>query len=363
MKKININIKPKPINYNIIFTDNILENLKPEINGHKICVITDQNVNELYAEDFIELLKSEQNTTYKFIRKPGEASKNLKNLKSIYKLLIEKDFHRDDYIISLGGGVIGDLAGLAASTFKRGINFIQIPTTILSQVDSSIGGKTAVNFGDIKNVIGSFYNPDLVLINTDYTDTLSKKEFLNGFSEVIKTAVIGDQNLYNILTESNYNMIRKDEELLKKIIEKSILFKKEVVKKDLYDQNQRKILNFGHTIGHVLEANKSLNYKHGEAVALGMKFASLFSVYNNLLNRNEYDKIIKKIKRYELPTRLNKNISFKEIISKLKQDKKITNNNINIVLLDGLFNPIIKSISIKEFKEVWSDFIEEGSSG
>ena len=211
-------------------------------------------------------------------------------------------------------------------------------------------------------MIGTFYNPNLVLINTDYLDTLSKREFLNGFSETIKTAFIGEKDLYKLLTKSNYNLIRNDKKLLKKIIEKSILFKKEIVKEDLYDQNRRKILNFGHTIGHVLEINKNLNYKHGEAVALGMKFASLFSVYKNLLNRKEYDKIIKEIEKFELPTRIEKNISFQEIISVIKQDKKTTNENIKMVLLDGLFNPVVKNVELNELKEVWSDFIEKDCS-
>ncbi len=362
MKKINVKIKTKPINYDIIFTENNIKQLKPKIKDHKVCVITDQNVNELYAKEFYNLLETEQNTSYKFVTKPGETSKSLNTLESIYELLLENDFNRDDYIISLGGGVIGDLAGLAASTYKRGINLIQIPTTLLSQVDSSIGGKTAVNFKNIKNVIGSFYNPNMVLININYLDNLSKKEFLNGFSEIVKAAFIGEKDLFEFLTKTNFNLIRKDKELLKNIIEKAILFKKEVVKEDLHDQNQRKILNFGHTIGHALEANNRLNYKHGEAVALGMKFASLFSVYKNLLNRKEYDKIINVLRKYDLPTKIDKNVLFKEIIPAIKQDKKIINNNINVVLLKELFDPIVKEVSLKELKEGWSDFIEEGSS-
>ena len=362
MKKIDINIKTKPINYNIFFTEEILEQLNPKINGHKVLVITDHNVNQLYTKEFVKSLNSDQNNLYKFVVKPGEKSKSLKKLEDIFDLLLDKGFNRDDYIISLGGGVIGDLAGLAASTFKRGLNLIQIPTTLLSQVDSSIGGKTAVNYKNIKNVIGTFYNPNLVLININYLDTLSKREFLNGFSEIIKTAFIGEKHLYQLLTKNSYNSIIKKRKLLEKIIEKAILFKKQVVKEDLYDQNQRKILNFGHTIGHVLESNNRLNYKHGEAVTLGMKYASLFSVYKNLLNRKECDKIIKKIDKFGLPTKINKNIPFKKIISVINQDKKSENNDIKMVLLDGLFNPIEKKVSLSELKVVWSDFIEEDSS-
>jgi 3-dehydroquinate synthase len=362
MKKININIKTKPINYNIFFTEEILEQLNPKIKDHKVLVITDHNVNQLYTKEFFESLNSGQNTSYKFVVKPGEESKSLVKLADIFDLLLEKGFNRDDYIISLGGGVIGDLAGLAASTYKRGLNLIQIPTTLLSQFDSSIGGKTAVNFRAIKNVIGSFYNPQLVLINSNYLKTISKREFLNGFSEIIKTSFLGEKEIYQLISKNNYNLIRKDEKLLRKIIEKAILFKKDIVKEDLYDKSRRKILNFGHTIGHVLEVNQRLNYKHGEAVALGMKFASLFSVYKNLLNRREYDKIINEIDKYDLPTKIDKNILFTEINSVINQDKKTENNNIQMVLLDGLFNPLVKNVSLNELKVVWSDFIEEGSS-
>ncbi|MFO7814362.1 MAG: 3-dehydroquinate synthase [Halanaerobiales bacterium] len=361
MKDLNINIESKSIDYNIIFTENIVDKLKVKVKDYKALLITDRNVDELYTQNLFKLFKEENDKTFKYVLNPGEAAKNIENLRVIYELLLDNDFNRDDFIISIGGGVVGDIAGLASSTYKRGINFMQVPTTLLSQVDSSIGGKTAVNFREVKNVIGTFYNPKSVLINTDYLETLSKREYLNGFAELIKTSLIGSEDLFKILTEYNYSLRRRNKELLKKVIEKSILFKREVVKKDLYDQNKRKILNFGHTIGHIIEANNKLNYKHGEAVALGISFASLFSVYKNLLNRKEYDKIIEEIEKYNLPTKTDQDISFIEINSKIRQDKKISDNKINMVLLNGLFNPILKSVSLKELKEVWSDFIEKDS--
>jgi len=235
---------------------------------------------------------------------------------------LNNKFNRNDYIISFGGGVIVDIVRLAASTYKRGVNFIQIPTTLLALVDSSVGGKTAVNYMGDKNMIGTFYNPELVFINTNYLTTLTKREILNVFAEVIKTVLIGEDQIFNLIKDKSYEELKANNEMLDKIIKLSILFKRNIVKKDLYDNNIRKILNFGHTIGHVLEVNENMNYKHGEAVALGIKFASFFSVYKNLLNRKEYDKIINVIKRYELTYNLKTNIDFKEIINSLKQEKK-----------------------------------------
>jgi|AntRauTorckE6833_2_1112554.scaffolds.fasta_scaffold00359_5 3-dehydroquinate synthase len=362
MRDMKIKIDQKEIQYKIIFTKNIIQEIKSFIGINKAIIITDSNVDDLYGSHIYDKLISKYNNIYKLTFPAGESSKSIENLEEIYSFLLNKNFNRDDYIIALGGGVIGDLSGLAASTYKRGIKFIQIPTTILSQVDSSIGGKTALNFKGIKNMIGSFYNPELVLINTNYLDTLTDREFLNGLAEVIKTAIIGDEKLFNLLKENSLSEIRENDKLLKKIIYKSLYFKKDIVQKDFYDESIRTILNFGHTLGHVLEGYEELDYKHGEAVCLGIKFASLFSVYKNLLTDVEYDKIIKVIDSFGLPVVIKKNIKFKEIMSFLLQDKKVSEDKLNMVLLDGLFNPKVIEVTNKEVKTVWEWFNEKGSS-
>ena len=360
MSKIKIEINNEPIKYDVKLTDKISDKIS-YVKDKKCLVITDNNLNDLYKNEINKICKNFKES-YTLILRPGENSKNIKSLENIYNKLLNNYFNRDDYIISFGGGVIGDITGLAAATYKRGIKFIQIPTTLLAMVDSSAGGKTAVNYKGYKNMIGTFYNPELVLISTNYLSTLTKREFLNGFAEVIKTAIIGEDKILNLIKAKGYEEIKTNKEILDKIIKLSILFKSDIVKEDLNDNNIRKILNFGHTIGHVLEVNKNMNYKHGEAVALGIKFASFFSVYKNLLNRKEYDKIINVIKRYELPYQLKNDVKFKEIINALKQDKKITNDKITFILLNGLFNPVIKEIELSELQKVWELFINENSS-
>ncbi|MDZ7672705.1 MAG: 3-dehydroquinate synthase [Halanaerobiales bacterium] len=362
MRDMKIEIDQKKIQYKIIFTKNIIQEIKSFIDINKAIIITDSNVNDLYGNDIYDKLISKYNNIYKLTFPAGESSKSIENLEEIYSFLLNKNFNRDDYIIALGGGVIGDLSGLAASTYKRGINLIQIPTTLLSQVDSSIGGKTAVNFESIKNIIGSFYNPGLVLINTNFLDTLTDREFLNGLAEVIKTSIIGDQKLFNLLKNNNLDQIKNNNELLENIIYKSILYKKDIVQKDFYDKSIRRVLNFGHTVGHVFEAHKDLDYKHGEAVCLGIKFASLFSAYKNLLTDREYDKIIKVIDSFGLPVVLEKHIDFEEIMSSLLHDKKVSEDKLNMVLLDGLFNPKVTEVTKDEIKTVWEWFNEKNSS-
>ena len=361
MKDIEVKIDCKSKSYKVNFSEDIYIDLKNKIDNKKIFIITDENVFKLYGKELIASLKQHNLNISKYILKPGENSKNITNLTKIFDKLIDNNFNRDDNLVSLGGGVVGDISGLAASTYKRGMNLIQIPTTLLSQVDSSVGGKTAINFNNVKNIIGTFYNPQLVLINSSYLDTLSKREFLNGFAEVIKTAILSDEQLFNLVANNNYKNLINDKNSLEKIIRDCIIFKRDIIQDDLYDQKKRRILNLGHTLGHVLETHKKLNYKHGEAVALGMKYAALFSVYKNLLNRKEYDKIIDVIKKYELPTKLDLQLNYSDLINNLKKDKKITNNKIKIVLLNNLFNPVIKTVSESEIKEVWEWFCEESS--
>lgn len=356
MKKINIILGKKTTQYQVIFTDQIIKEVINRLNNKKVLLLTDQNVYILYGEKLIKNLKEKDVNVFKYVIKPGEKSKSLRHLERGYNKLLENKFNRFDYIIALGGGVVGDLSGLLASTYKRGIKLIQIPTTLLAQVDSSVGGKTAVNYHNIKNLIGTFYNPELVLINVKYLNTLSKREFLNGLTEVIKTAIIGDKVLLNKLSQSNYRDYKENYKLLSDTIMSCIKFKIEVVKNDMADRGIRRILNFGHTIGHILEQENNLSFKHGEAVALGIKFASLFSVHKNLLNTKQYDKIINILNSYQLPTKLNQSLDFAILYNNLINDKKNIDKDINMILLKGLFNPIVFNIDKNEFKKVWEDF-------
>ena len=271
----------------------------------------------------------------------GEVSKSFDTYQMLMTKLLELGFSRKDTIVALGGGVIGDLSGFVASTYKRGCHFVSIPTTTLSQIDSSIGGKVAINHNGIKNCIGNFYHPEVVFVDVNTLSTLSKRHFYNGLVEALKAGCIQDPVIFNLFNE-HVDELDVDSPYLEEIITRSLLMKKRVVEEDEKEQNIRKILNFGHTIGHAIESYYHLHdYYHGECVANGMV----------LIEENE---VIKK----DLISILNKmNIPFvKELdedalIEFMKNDKKASGNMIDIVLVDTLGEAYLKKVSIDELRK------------
>ena len=305
--------------------------------------VTTKTVHGLYGDKFSAFLKKCGKENFDFIVLPdGESTKSLKYLSDIHDRLIDKRMERSDYIIAFGGGVIGDLAGFAAATYLRGINFIQVPTTLLADVDSSVGGKTGIDHPKGKNLIGSFYQPKAVLIDVDMLKTLDKRELANGFAEVIKYGAALDADFFKYL-ESNYKKILTyDEESLIHIIERSCSIKADIVNKDEKESGLRSVLNFGHSLGHAVETLYNYeNIKHGEAIAVGMVFAAKLSKHLGLCGEEDVNRIKNLIINSGLPADIP-DFTPEQYINAMKLDKKVADKQIKFVL--------IKRIGTFEFK-------------
>ena len=333
-------IKTKSKHYNIYIGHNIIAKLdtiikKEKINFNKSLLIVDRNVPKIFIKKIISKITSKKKLIYVF--NPSEKNKNLTSINSILEKLFENNFTRNDIIICLGGGITGDVAGLAASIYKRGIKYINIPSTLLSQVDSSIGGKTGVNNKFGKNLIGSFYQPNLVISDSNLLESLSKREIICGYAEIFKHSLIKNKKLFHFLDKNLQNILK----LKKKFIEKAILdsckIKKQIVEKDEKENNLRKSLNLGHTFGHAYEAtlNYSKKLNHGEAVLYGILSAAKLSKKLKTLNNTDYQLIVSHLSKLNF-TNLNKFFKKKDlnkIINFMIADKKNISKKINFITL------------------------------
>ncbi len=314
--------------------------IKELLRGEKIAIITDSNVGPIYADDLkIKLEKLSINCDI-FTVEAGERSKSLSNYENLATKLIEYNITRKDMIIALGGGVVGDLSGFVASTLLRGIDFVQIPTSLLAQIDSSVGGKVAVNLPAGKNLLGSFYNPKAVFIDPDVLSTLDKRVLSDGMAEVIKYACIKDKDFFDFLHKYDLNSI---EEEFDKIISVCCSIKADIVERDEKENNERMLLNFGHTFGHVIENHFNYEvYTHGEAVGLGMLYIAELGEKLGITENGNADKIKSLMLRYNLPTKYPKMDveTVREIIS---YDKKSLGEKINTVFIrkigESFINP------------------------
>jgi len=362
MKK--IKVKTLFSQYNILFEKNLLKKSGELIKLHfkeaeKIVLVTNKKIYDIYGRDLIGYLKKIF-PVFQIVLKDGEQYKNLKTLEEIYEKLQIINVHRNDVLIAFGGGVVGDTAGFAAATYNRGMNLVQFPTTIISQTDSSIGGKVVVNFNNVKNVIGSFYQPGLVLIDPVLLETLPERELINGFGEIIKYALISD---FEIIKKIKYvsDSFKEKKNRLKILIKSDEFFdiismcasiKAKIVEKDEFDLNYRNILNFGHTIGHSLE--KTLGFKnisHGKAVALGMLCALDISISLDYLNKEFKNEIIEVYKLLKLPLKIE-GAHLEDIYLNLKYDKKFTSNEMKFIVLKDLNKPfIIKNLDESFIKD------------
>lgn len=271
----------------------------------------------------------------------GEESKSFETYQMLLEKLLELEFSRKDYVIALGGGVIGDLSGFVASTYKRGCRFISIPTTTLSQIDSSIGGKVAINLNGIKNCVGNFYHPEVVFVDIDTLKTLNKRHFYNGLVEALKAGVIQDPILFDLFKEHAHKL-NVDCIYLEEIIIRSLLMKKKIVEEDEKEQNVRKILNFGHTIGHAIESYYHLHdYYHGECVGNGMIY-----IIDNIDIRNDIIDILNKM---DIP--FVNQLDEDALIDFIKNDKKAKGNMIDIVLVDEIGKAYLKKVEIDDLRK------------
>lgn len=330
--KITVNLEHKQ--YDILIEQDILKDIGRyiDIKNRKVLIISDDGVPVYYRDT----VYTQCANAFLYVFPAGENSKSLSTHQKIMEFMLEHKFTRTDLVIALGGGVVGDLAGFVASTYMRGIAFVQIPTTTLSQIDSSIGGKTAVNLGKIKNIVGAFYHPDVVFIDVNTLKSLSKRNFYAGLIEALKAGLIYDKSIYDLFLQDNF------EEHLETIIYKSLLVKKDVVEQDEKEQHIRKILNMGHTLGHGFESYYNFKYLHGECVAFGM-----LPMIKSLDIRKEVTEIYAKM-GIVVPT----DFDFDQVFETVKMDKKSNGTTITIVTVDTLGKANLETVEITELYEM-----------
>jgi 3-dehydroquinate synthase len=317
----------------------------------KAVIITDATVKDLYGDRLSMSLSGSGFAVSTLVVPVGEEQKSLETAGGLYQGLSDSYAERTTPVLALGGGVIGDLAGFVAATYQRGVPLIQVPTTLLAQVDSSIGGKVAVDHGRLKNMIGVFYQPKLVISDIDTLRTLPEAELANGLAEVIKSAAIGSKKLFEFL-ENNLKKVRSlDMAVLEEMVVETARIKAEIVSKDEKDLGLRNILNFGHTAGHAIETVSKFRLKHGQAVAIGMMVAARISNRMGLLDKKDVDRLEKIINKAGLPAEMY-DINIDDVMSAMKHDKKISQGKIRFVLLKAIGNAIVTEVSPSLVEEV-----------
>ncbi len=328
-----IPVKTSQGSYDIVLERGALNRAGEYLNlNRRVLVVTDSGVPAKYSQEVAKNCKAATILTIK----EGEQSKNIEVYADILKALVEGSFTRTDAVVAVGGGVVGDLAGFAAASFMRGIDFYNIPTTVLSQVDSSIGGKTAIDFMGLKNIVGAFYPPKKVLIDPDTLKTLPDRQIANGLSEAVKMAATSDSKLFELFEKENAL------ENIDKVIEMALRIKKAVVEQDERESGLRKVLNFGHTLAHALESVNSLsNYYHGECVAIGML---------PMCSENARKRLKSVLEKLNLPTEISADAD--EIIEASRHDKKAAGDDITIVYVEEIGKFELKKIPFGEYEEM-----------
>lgn len=346
MNKVNININNDlKINYDILVKKGLINDtgklVKEVLRGKRALIVTDDIVDKFYTETVKKSLEKENIITSVCVLENGETNKNIESIYNIYSALAKNELSRKDIIIALGGGVIGDMAGYAAATWMRGIDFVQIPTTLLACVDSSVGGKTGINIKEGKNLVGAFHSPRLVIMDSDVLNTLPKREFNAGMAEVIKHAFLFDKKLLEYLENNNNNF---DMDF---ILKRNCELKGHIVEIDYKEKKERMFLNFGHTIGHSVENAAGYGVLlHGEAVAIGVIFAIEYGIKKGITKDKSLLERAKNIfNKFSLPTEIPSNINLKDAI---KLDKKRSDDKINFVFLESIGKPYVEKVSIKD---------------
>ena len=327
--------------------------------NRRICIVTDSRVETLYLEEVNRALQPVWGTPDVFVFPAGEENKNLNTVRDLYRHLIESHIQRNDLLLALGGGVTGDLTGFAAATYLRGIDFVQVPTTLLSQVDSSVGGKTGVDLDSYKNMVGAFHQPILVYMNMTVLKTLSEEQYASGMGEVIKTALIRDRELFDWIEEHADQLRERQSGALGHTVQRCCEIKASVVDEDPYDRGIRAVLNFGHTIGHAVEKEKNFALPHGQCVALGMAGACRLAVKRGLLAKEDERRIRNVLAGFSLPLKTD-GIVEKEVAQACLSDKKRESGKLRFVLLNGIGDTVIEpSISLEDLCEGIREIIEE----
>ena len=334
---VNLGDRSYPIYVGAGILDSLGQRLREAGLAGKVAVVTNPTVAQLYLDAVHGSLDYAGFEVVPILVPDGEEHKTFKSLTTIYDRLIAERCERKSSVLALGGGVIGDLAGFAAATYLRGVPYVQVPTTLLAQVDSSVGGKTGVNHDNGKNLIGAFYQPKLVLIDVNVLASLPRRELLAGLAEVIKYGIIEDPQLFRDVEKKLTKIVALDRELLEQIIVTSCSIKARIVEMDEREENQRAVLNFGHTIGHALEA--ATNYQrflHGEAVAVGMVKAAMLSMQHGFCDQQSFERILKIITEAGLPSEIPAGLSLQSVIEAIQLDKKAAEGKIKFVMSEGI---------------------------
>ena len=285
---------------------------------------------------------------FSFVFEAGEKNKNLSTVQELYKTLIENEMDRKGLLVALGGGVVGDLTGFGAATYLRGIDFIQVPTTLLAQVDSSVGGKTGVDFLQYKNMVGAFHQPRLVYMNMSTLQSLPAREFTCGMGEILKTGLICDGDFFRFVCQNQAAISNLDLSMLSRMIRRCCEIKAGVVERDPKEQGERALLNLGHTVGHAVEKLKDFQLLHGQCVGIGLIAAAFLSMNRGLLTRQEYDEIRNGCQSYDLPLSVD-SLKAEDVLAATKKDKKMENGHIKFILMDGIGKSFIdKTITDEE---------------
>lgn len=316
--------------------------LLPFVKGKKVCIVSDSNVFPLYGQKIENAVRGAEGDVFSLVVEAGEEAKSFKNLEYLCREIIRHDFTRSDVIIALGGGVIGDLTAFCASVVLRGVTLIQMPTTLLSQVDSSVGGKTAVNIPEGKNLVGTFYQPKMVLIDTDTLSTLPPREVACGMAEVIKYGAIRDKALAEKLLSGEFE--------IEEIIKVCCSIKAQIVENDELDKGERMLLNFGHTLGHAVENYTGYGtYSHGAAVAIGMCTITAWSEKAGITEKGTYEMIKALCEKYDLPTHID---DLDKMTGAAMHDKKRSGNKISIVLVKGMGESFYEKVDVALLNEI-----------
>jgi 3-dehydroquinate synthase len=332
--------------YDVVVGQDLLSNavewVGPFLKNRRVVLVTDTNVGPLHAEGLVKQFEAAGHTTHRIDVPAGEQSKSYDGLKFLLDALLECGLDRKDVVLALGGGVIGDLTGFACAIYMRGIDFIQIPTTVLAQVDSSVGGKTAIDHEKGKNLIGAFHQPRLVLCDLDVLKTLPHREILCGYAEIIKYGLLGDRDFFEWLEANDSRVISLEPESLLKAISRSVEMKAEIVAADEREGGQRALLNLGHTFGHALEAEVGFGdiLLHGEAVAIGMCQAFRYSALTGECTEEDEERAVAAIKHAGLPTRMadirNEPFDVERLVTHMGHDKKAEGGTLTFVLASGI---------------------------
>ncbi len=360
-KQITVHYQNKPI-YDIVIEKDysrlkqMIQTLS--ISGHKVCVVSDSHVAPHYLEQVKLINENKASSVIDFVFEAGEQSKHLDTVGDLYETLICNQFDRKDYLVALGGGVVGDLTGYAAATYLRGIKVIQMPTSLLSMVDSSVGGKTGVDFRGYKNMIGAFHQPSGVYVNLTALNTLTDEQYYSGYGEIVKHGLIKDMSYYQYLIDHRSGVVSRDLDVLEEIVAGSCNIKRMVVEKDPTEQGERALLNFGHTLGHAIEKLMDFSMLHGECVSVGMVTASYLSMKRGYISVQEYQKIVDMLQGMQLPTKVS-GLQAEDVLAVSKNDKKMVAGQIKFILLESLGHGIItKDVTDEEMLEALTVVLE-----